>query len=377
MSIAEDHGEYFSNDEEFVEEVLGEIEAVAEPDVTSRFAERREERQLSHRQRVFVLALWKRLMFVIPTMAIAAAFFTPSQGLIGDLRDAAGTIVAALPLVPDLLRWVASVVPGGIAPLITASATLFAVVYGLAIIQAAMPIGRLSIWSGTWRWAVFGALDTGVFLLGVIVAIAVRTATEHDAAAGVGGFVDRFGDTPLRLGLVILAAIFLALFVPGFVHRPSEDPPAPSGLPVRLAVIFVTFGIIAIALYGVIVDENIRGFVGAVVVAYAMFQVLGRVGIWRWGRWDAAERALARRRSRIVFAREWVWAEFLPLGAVAAVAAFGIALGNVALVQAAGAALLVLIVAFVIIDVAVRKTPIPARRRLSAASPAETSPAET
>ncbi|HEU4573049.1 MAG TPA: hypothetical protein VFR93_10215, partial [Candidatus Limnocylindrales bacterium] len=134
---------------------------------------------------------------------------------------------------------------------------------------------------------------------------------------------------------------------------------------------------IAIALYGVIVDENIRGFVGAVVVAYAMFQVLGRVGIWRWGRWDAAERALARRRSRIVFAREWVWAEFLPLGAVAAVAAFGIALGNVALVQAAGAALLVLIVAFVIIDVAVRKTPIPARRRLSAASPAETSPAET
>jgi hypothetical protein len=379
MSIAEDHGEYFSNDEEFVEEVLSEIEAVGQPGVASRFAERRAERQLSHRQRVFVLALWKRLMFVIPTMAIAAAFFTPSQGLIGELRDTAGSIVAMLPVVPDVLRWVASVVPGDSGVLITASATLFAVVYGLAIIQAAMPIGRLSIWSASWRWAVFGALDTGVFLLGVIVAIAVRIATEHDARAGVGGFVDRFGDTPLRLALVLLAAIFLALFLSGLLRRPSEEPAKPSGLGIRLAVILVTSAIIAIALYGVIVDEGIRGFVGAVVVGYALFQILGRVGIWRWGRWDRAERALARRRSTVVFAREWVWAEFLPLGAVAAVAAFGIALGNAALVRGAGAALLVLIVVFVIIDVAVRKTPIPARRRLTAGSPApptETAPAE-
>ena len=379
MSIAEDHGEYFSNDEEFVEELLTEIETAGRPGAASRFAERRAERQLAHRQRVFVLALWKRLMFVIPTMAIAAAFFTPSQGLIGGLRDAAASIVAALPVVPDVLRWAHSIVPDDIGPLVTASATLFAVVYGLAIIQAAMPIGRLSIWSGTWRWAVFGALDTGVFLLGVVVAIAVRVATEHDPRAGVEGFVSRFGDTPLLVALVILGTVFLALFLSGLLRGASEETARPSSLGIRLLVIFVAFAIVGIALYGVVVDEGIRGFVAAVGVAFALFQVLGRVGIWRWGRWDAAERALGRRRSTIVFAREWVWAEFLPLGAVAAAVAFGIALGNAGLVRAAGAALLALIVAFVIIDVAVRKTPIPARRGLSAptaAPPAEATPAE-
>jgi hypothetical protein len=384
MSIAEDHGEYFSNDEEFVEEVLSEIETAGRPEASSRFVDGRARRQLLHRQRVFVLALWKRLMFVIPTMAVAAAFFTPSQGLIGGLRDAAASVVAALPVVPDLLRWVNGVVPAGIDPLVTAAATLFAVVYGLAIIQAAMPIGRLLIWKGTWRWYAFAALDTGVFILGVVVAIVVRIATEHDTRAGVEGFVGRFGDTPLLLGLLILGAIFAILFVSGLVRAPSNvsmrSAAPPAALPIRLVVIFAAFAIIGTALYGVIVDAGIRGFVSAVVVAFALFQVLGRVGIWRWGRWDAAERSRARQRNVEPFPRGWVWVEFLPLGGVAAAAAFGIALGNDWLVRAAGAVLVGLIFVFVIVDVAARKTPIPTRRAVPAASsappPAEAAAAE-
>jgi hypothetical protein len=145
-------------------------------------------------------------------------------------------------------------------------------------------------------------------------------------------------------------------------------------------VIFAAFAIIGTALYGVIVDAGIRGFVSAVVVAFALFQVLGRVGIWRWGRWDAAERSRARQRNVEPFPRGWVWVEFLPLGGVAAAAAFGIALGNDWLVRAAGAVLVGLIFVFVIVDVAARKTPIPTRRAVPAASsappPAEAAAAE-
>jgi hypothetical protein len=46
--------------------------------------------------------------------------------------------------------------------------------------------------------------------------------------------------------------------------------------------------------------------------------------------------------------------EFLPLGAVATIAALGIALGNADLLSRAGSLLAVLIVAYIVIDVAVR-----------------------
>jgi hypothetical protein len=359
MSIADDHGEYFSNDEEFVEVVLTEVETAGGSATASRFETGRDARRLLHRQRVFVLALWKRLMFVIPTMAIFAAFFTPSQGLIGGLGDAARTIALAIPVVPDVFRWIHSVVPGGYAGLVTASATVFAIVYGLAIIQAAMPIGRLGVWDTAWRWIVFGALDTGVFLVGVAVAIAVRAAEQKSAGAGVQGFVDRFTDTPLKAAIAFLIGMFLVLLLDSLRRRSgpaatTEVRTRPYPLAVRLAVIVIAFAIIGTAAYGVIVDRQIRGFVGAAVLAFALYQLLGRIGIWRWGRWDDAERSLARRRSGDRYPRWWVWVEFLPLGAVATIAALGIALGNADLLSRAGYLLAVLIVAYIVIDVAVR-----------------------
>ena len=383
MSIAEDHGEYFSNDEEFVEELLTEIETAGRPGAESRFTERREKRTHLHQQRVFVLALWKRLMFVIPTMAIFAAFFTPSGGLIGELARAAGTVVAALPVVPDVFRWIHSVVPVGPNGLATASATVFAVIFGLAIIQAAMPIGRLWVWDSAWRWLVFGALDTGVFVLGIVVAIAVRAFAQNSAGAGVTGFVVRFGDTPVLVALLLLVGSAAALVVAGPRARTVDDR-RPFPLWVRLGFIAISFAIILIALYGVIVDDQIRAFVAAVVVAFALYQVLGRIGIWRWGRWDDAERALGRRRSDAVFPRSLVWGEFLPLGGVAAMVALGIAIGSTQLLILAGWGLAAFVFFLVVFDVAIRdpadlaKAPAVTREQLSPpGQPAEPAPAES
>lgn len=358
MSIANDHGGYFTNDEEFVDGVLSEIETAGRPDAPSRFSKDRERRLLLRRQRVFVLALWKRLMFVIPIVAIMTAFLTPSQGLIPGLRDAARSVVTFIPGSSELFGALQSILrPPGNDFWVTASATLFAVLYGFGIIQAAMPIGRLAIWNG-WRKVVFRALDTGVFLLGVGIAIVVRALLANDPRAGVTSLVDRFGDTPLRNAVIIIGAIFVLLFVAPLRNWLARL----VGMYLLLTRLIVVAGallILGIAAYGPIVDAGIRMVVGATVVAFGIFQILGKVGSWRWARWDDAERAAARERSTVSFPRRWIWVEFLALGAIATLAALAIALGNLELLRQAAMGSAAVIVVLVIADVVLRK---PVRR---------------
>jgi hypothetical protein len=365
MSIADDHGGYFANDEEFVDGLLSEIETVGRQGAASRFVTGRPERSARRRQRVFILALWKRLMFVIPIIAIMAAFLTPSQGLIPELRDAARQIVTFVPGSSELAGGLHALLPPpGNDTLVTASATLFAVLYGLAIIQAAMPIGRSSIWGG-WLRAIFRILDTGVFAVGIAIAVIVRSVQANDTAAGVGGFVSRFGDAPLRNAVIIILAMFLFLFITPLRERVAGYGGSHS-LVTRLLLVVGALAILSIAAYGPIVDAGIRMVVAATVVALAMFQVLGKVGTWRWERWDDAERAVARERSAMRFRRRWIWVEFLALGAIATTVAFGIALDSVELLRQAGIALAALLAVLVIADVVVRK---PVAKTSGAATP--------
>jgi hypothetical protein len=371
MSIADDHGGYFVNDEEFVEGVMSEIETAGRPGAPSRFASGRTDRRNRRRQRVFILALWKRLMFVIPIIAIMAAFLTPSQGLIPELRDAARAIVTFVPGSTELFKALQKLLPPpGIGWLVTASATVFAVLYALAVIQSALPIGRSNIWPGGLR-VVFRILDTGVFLLGIAVVVIVRTALEHDTGRGVGGLVSRFDDAPLRYAAVIVIAMFVFL-----VLKPLRERVAAVGTDhtttTRLLVVIVALAILDVAAYGPIVDSGIRMVVGAIVVTLGIFQVLGRVGTWRWVRWDESERAVARLRATQKFRRRWIWAEFLALGAIAAMVALGIALDNIEMLRQAGIALAALLVILVIADVVARK---PVDRTVGAAREAMAGPA--
>jgi hypothetical protein len=374
MSIADDHGGYFDNDEEFVEGVLAEIELAGRSGVRSRFRPGWEGRLLSHRQRVFVLTLWRRLMFVIPTIAITAAFLTPSQGLIPVLRDVAANIATAIPFAKDVFGFLLGVFPPpGPDWALTGAATIFAVLFGLALIQAALPIGRLSIWTG-WRKAVFRLLDTGVALVGLLLLILIWRSPTGSTGEAVGGLVNRFGDAPLRNAVVILGVIFVLLWIPQLRARLAAVGTR-FQLATRLLVILGALGILSIATYGVIVDAGIRMVVSAAVVGFGMFQILGRVGAWRWARWDEAERAIARQRLATPFPRRFVWLEFLPLGGVAAVAALGIVLGNADLVRDAAIGLAVLIAIEIVADVVFRKTPGPAARRRAMAAAMAPAPA--
>lgn len=354
MSIADDHGEYFSNDEEFVDELLSEIETVGRPGAPSRFAPERTARIERRQQRVFTLALWRRLMFVVPLMAIMTAFLTPSEGLIPELRDVAGSVATFLPGSSGLLAALHDLLPPpGEAWFLTASATLFSVLYMLAIIQAVLPIGRSEIWSG-WRKGVFIFLDFGVFFVGVAVALVVRVVAANDPARGVSTFVDRLGDAPLLYGFLIVLAIFLLLAVDR-LRRGLDILSRRIPTVTRLAIVLGAFLVLCVAVGGLVIDENIRKVVSATAVAVVMFQVLARIGAWRWARWDESERSVARRRSEVPFRRWTIWLEFLLLGAVVTAVGLAIGLGRANLLGASGVALAILLGAFVMSDVVGRK----------------------
>ena len=98
------------------------------------------------------------------------------------MRDAARAVVEFVPGSTELISGIHGLLPPpGEEWLVTAAASLFAALYMLAIIQAILPIGRSEIWSG-WRKTVFALLDSGVFFVGLAVALGVRALAANGPA---------------------------------------------------------------------------------------------------------------------------------------------------------------------------------------------------
>jgi hypothetical protein len=181
----------------------------------------------------------------------------------------------------------------------------------------------------------------------------------------------RLGDVPLRNGFVIVVAIFLLLAVAPL--RSGLDAVGRAlPIPTRLAIVLGALAIAAISVGGLIVDPNIRKVVAATAVAIVMYQVLARIGAWRWAAWDEAERSIARRRSSAMFRRWKTWLEFLLLGSIAIATAVAIGLGRPGLLGDTGVALGVLLAGFIIGDVVGRNPAPPAVRRPQSATGART-----
>ncbi|MDQ2964398.1 MAG: hypothetical protein M3R57_00900, partial [Chloroflexota bacterium] len=113
-SVLEDHGSYWENDEEFLYPVLSQLEVTALPNTESRFKPAAITRPAPgtatgtvpdswvslRRQRVHMLTLWGRLMFVVPLFAAVGEFVLPGGSLIDWLR---GVALAGVQMVPPLL----------------------------------------------------------------------------------------------------------------------------------------------------------------------------------------------------------------------------------------------------------------------------------
>jgi hypothetical protein len=219
-----------------------------------------------------------------------------------------------------------------------------------AIIQAILPIEHWDLWTG-WRRFLFVLLDVGVFLIAVAVVILLRAVTAGPVGA-LEELWERLQDPPLFFAL--FTAIGILVFLTTLESAPS--PPA-TGSPLiqRLVVVVLGIGILAVLAYALIEDRNIRTVVVGTIAAFVLFQVLSRVGTWRWSEWDEAERVPARRRGTPI-RRLGIWLTYLALAVPATLVGFAIAVGEPTWVAAAGAVLLALVVVFLIADVVVRET---------------------
>ena len=353
MSIAQDHGEYFSNDEEFVNGVLCDIETAGQPAAPSRFAAGNDAWVHRRHQRVYILALWVRLTFVLPLLGVMGAFLLPSTGLIPGMSDAAYRGLSFVPGSTELAAAIRDAVPPpGNGLLVDAAAALVGVFAIFAIVQAVLPIGRSNLWTGPRR-VFFLGLDAGFFVAAVAVAWVARSVEAGDPVAAFRELVARLQDPPVLAAIVISFAIFLVLATDrvrlGIARFGLGQPTA-----TRTIVLVGALAAIALFIYGLAVDDGIRMMVVGTAVAIVVFQVLGRIGAWRWRIWDAAERSAARRRS-VPVARLQIWLEFLSLGAVAAAFAAAIAIGWIQ-VGIVGAQVLVgLLAVFVVADVIQRR----------------------
>jgi len=349
MSIADDHGTYFSNDEEFVNGVLKDIETAGSPAASSRFEAGDAARIFRRHQRVYILALWERLMFVLPLLAVTGAFLA-SGGLLEGLWYAAYRAVTAIPGVnpiADAIHAVKAPPVNGFP--VSAAASLLALFAMFAIVQAVLPIGRNELWTG-WRSIVFRFLDRALFVSAVVLAWIVRAFQSHDPLGATLDLGKRVLTDPVLIAAgVAFAAILWVLRAPAsrdMVKASRQSHPTLTGS-IFLAVAALIFVVVG---YGVIVDRNIREIVVGTIVALVLFQVLGKIGAWRWRVWDENERRVARRRSA-PYKRRWIWVQFLLLGAIAVAVAAAITTGVVAILVGAALALGAFLVAAIGADV--------------------------
>ena len=201
----------------------------------------------------------------------------------------------------------------------------------------------------------FAFLDAGIFLFFIGLAIIVRIG-EKGLGEAVKALFNRVLDPPILAAFIMAIAIYLVLAVSRVSNAlgPSHEGPS---LARRLTVVWIGLAVLFLLAYGLLEDRNIRMFVVGGGVAFLIFQVLSRVGAWRWAGWDEEERTFARRRRKVPLRRGWVWIQYITLGVVATLMAVAIATGIVTAAVYAGIVLVAAIGIFIIADV-IRREPI-------------------
>jgi hypothetical protein len=361
MSLSEDHGGYWDNDEQFVIPLIRELDVPTGDRAGSRFLSDDGESKLRDRrkQRVSVLALWRRVTYVLPVMAILAAATLTGGGI---LRDAGTLVLNAIGSVPgheilyQIGTWLMGAsgqLPGGLASWrgwYDLGWIVVQVVFLIAILYALVPAGVDRLWYGRWfERFVMLAVDWLVGLATLaLVAWSVISAphSQLQLNARLSGVVDG-RPVPVALGLVIL--IWIASWVGPLVRgwsgkRKASDKRARQlgGALLKafstlvLAIILAALVVIAVAVVLVFAGNSDAGveesasrrllLIGSITVLLAS-RLVTRFGTWRWDSWDVRERTAIRRAPDAASDRRWPAFEAVVLAGLASLGAAVIAFG--------------------------------------------------
>jgi hypothetical protein len=395
-SVLDDHGSYWENDEEFLYPLLAQLEVTAKPDGESRFKPAAITRPVPgtpdttepdswvslRRQRVHMLTLWGRLMFVLPLFAAVGEFVLPGRSLIDWLRDVA---LGAVTMVPPLLDTANVVVtlrlPSPVHDIVAGFGILSVATIILGgLVHAALPVGPADAWpeGSTTRRAV-GALDS-------VVALVARLLLVGAVVSFIPWLMGRGLQIPGPGPVVLLVGFAILALIVGSIAWPNSPPVAlvrqvaganqavfaAVGLGL-VASIFVSIVYIAAAV------PDMRVWLVGTIVAFLAFRVLGAVGRWRWKVWDEREREAFRILRPQPYGRGWPGIQAALLAALGFFAGIVVVAGLVSLVPWVVVATVALVVFCVLRDTAINATPVggnppPPPAKAAAVDPAGSQP---
>ena len=304
LAFAEDHGTYWENDEEFLLPMVRLLDG--SPNASRFFGDKSKDdaRSNRRRRRLTLLSLWRQLSLVGPTAAVVVAFCL-GTGFIWRASDAVATVWDAIPgsgLISEPINTLrdlnieTSPIGGFVAE---TGVWVIAAIIGLAAIFALIaPPERPVPWGQgghTWVNPVLRVLPWVIgFAVGVAVVYgAIRFALE---ATAIGANVGRIVGLAF-VGILSFAGLAVAVFGSPFSMEGNRSWATMRDLfemvftilIMTLAVFLAISPFVSIAAF-----ENVgRTVLGTLSVVVA-FQILGRIGAWRWNVWDGRERVAAR-----------------------------------------------------------------------------------
>ena len=286
-SSSADHTGYWENDEEFVMPVLADIAALADRrGGTSPIGWQHHDALVERRQRrVSLLALWRRLAFIVLPVTVVIAFTRESYGGLDDLGLAVTRVWNAIPFhelvstpVHAFQAWAADVLlpnPVGSA-VVLLGGVMFVGVASLIGASVIVPFGRWGPWRSSPRLATtLRLIDVGAGLsLFVVSAVAVGVA-----------FI-----LPL---LVVILASAATLVAQRIAEQMAANRTAQMwGLTAVYLVGFAAFAVAWLAVLAVPLATQVLLGIG---VLYLFVSAIRGVGNWLWSSWDEYERRLAVR----------------------------------------------------------------------------------
>jgi hypothetical protein len=363
LALGEDHGGYWGNDEEFLLPVMrlleGEGRAPSQVNRPSLFGDAAADvkRSNQRRRRLSLLSLMRQSCLVAPMAAIIAAFAIGSNTAF-RLSDAIATAWNWIPgtrLASDVLDYVRGLhLEDGYWMQFLAEAGVWivaAVVAGTAAFSLLAPPERPLPWrhGGPGSIAIWLTLKVGPYLAGIIGAVLLvfggwRFLSGSSPAARHAG-----GELLIGVFALVVLAAGLGLLASVRAIRASGVGYAVNVVMMSLFMVLVS-GLVAAPVVAAVVYENVgRMILGSAAIVLA-FQVVARLGRWRWDVWDAHERSAARTGIRYRGTGRVV-TQILLLTVIIVGALVAAVFDSLVVAAVAGIALVVLVLMGVAIDV--------------------------
>jgi hypothetical protein len=304
LAFGEDHGSYWENDEEFLLPMVRLLDG--SPGASRFFGTDKEEQDRSNRRRrrLSILSLWRQLSLIGPTAAIVVAF-ARSSDYVHRASDAVAAVWQAIPgseIVSGPLNnlrglGLETTLPGRV--LAETGVWVVAALIGLVAIFALIaPPERPVPWAiGPRKW-----LSDLLRLVPWIVGLPIVAAVLFGMVQFVTGATREGKQVGIAVGATAGEIIVLAILVIVLFGSPSSRDlgrgRAIVGDFIEMAFTMIVMTLAAFLALAPIVSMIAFTDVGRTVLGslavLAVFQILGRIGTWRWTVWDGRERVAAR-----------------------------------------------------------------------------------